>query len=140
MAPRVLGLRSVARSLALILALIATVFAITGVGILVVSPEWLNALLVVAAVVGLLSGVASIAVVEVMSSSLASSEKSALGVVQSEVGVPAVGVQEEHPQDDRDGQGQYRATCALHDAESRLLRRRKRRRHHLHHSDRCDAR
>ena len=82
-APRVLGLRPVARSLALILALIATVFAITGVGILVVGPEWLNALWVVAAVVGLLSGVASIAVVEVMSSSLASSEKSALGVVQS---------------------------------------------------------
>ena len=82
-APRVLGLRSVSRSLALILALIAIVFAITGDGILVVSPEWLNALWVVAAVVGLLTGVASIAVVEVMSSSLASSEKSALGVVQS---------------------------------------------------------
>ena len=83
MAPRVLGLRSVSRSLALILALIATVFAVTGIGILFVSPEWLNALLIVAAIVGLLSGVASIAVVEVMSSSLASSEKSALGVVQS---------------------------------------------------------
>lgn len=82
-APRVLGLRSVSRSLALILALIAIVFAITGVGILFVSPEWLSALWVVAAVVGLLSGIASIAVVEVMSSSLASSEKSALGVVQS---------------------------------------------------------
>jgi MFS family permease len=82
-APRVLGLRSVERSLALILALIATVFAITGVGILLVSPEWLNALWVVTAVVGLLSGIASIAVVEVMSSSLASSEKAALGVVQS---------------------------------------------------------
>ncbi len=82
-APRVLGLRPVARSLALILALIAAVFAITGVGILVVSPEWLNALWVVAAVVGLLSGIASIAVVEVMSSSLATSEKAALSVVQS---------------------------------------------------------
>ena len=82
-APRVLGLGSVERSLALILALIATVFAITGVGILLVSPVWLNALWVVAAVVGLLSGIASIAVVEVMSSSLASSEKAALGVVQS---------------------------------------------------------
>ena len=82
-APRVLGLRSVKRSLALILALIATVFAITGVGILLVSPVWLNALLVVAAVVGLLSGVASIAVVEVMSASLASSEKATLSVVQS---------------------------------------------------------
>lgn len=85
-APRVLGLRSVSRSLALILALIATVFAVTGIGILFVSPEWLNALVLVAAVVGLLSGVASIAVVEVMSSSLASSEKSALGVVQSSGG------------------------------------------------------
>ena len=53
-APRVLGLRSVTRSLALILALIATVFAITAVGILLVSPEWLNALWVVAAVLGLL--------------------------------------------------------------------------------------
>ena len=83
-APRVLGLRSVARSLALILALIATVFAITGVGILLVSPEWLNALWVVAAAVGLLSGIASIAVVEVMSSSLASSEKSALGQIRGE--------------------------------------------------------
>jgi len=83
MAPRVLGLRSVSRSLALILALIATVFAVTGIGILLVGPEWMNALLIVAAVVGLLSGVASIAVVEVMSSSLASSQKSALGVVQS---------------------------------------------------------
>jgi len=83
MAPRVLGLRPVARSLALILALIAIVFAITGVGILVVSPEWLNALWIVAAVVGLLSGIASIAVVEVMSSSLATSEKAALSVVQS---------------------------------------------------------
>jgi MFS family permease len=82
-APRVLGLRSVERSLALILALIATVFAITGVGILLVSPVWLNALLVVAAVVGLLSGVASIAVVEVMSASLASPEKATLSVVQS---------------------------------------------------------
>ena len=58
-------------------------FAITGVGILVVSPEWLNALWIVAAVVGLLSGIASIAVVEVMSSSLATSEKAALSVVQS---------------------------------------------------------
>ena len=67
-APRVLGLRSVTRSLALILALIATVFAITAVGILLVSPVWLNALWVVAAVLGLLTGVASIAVVEVMSS------------------------------------------------------------------------
>jgi len=82
-APRVLGLRSVERSLALILALIAIVFAISGVGILLVSPVWLNALLVVAAVVGLLSGIASIAVVEVMSSSLASSEKATLSVVQS---------------------------------------------------------
>ncbi len=82
-APRVLGLRSVTRSLALILALIATVFAITAVGILLVSPEWLNALWMVAAVLGLLTGIASIAVVEVMSSSLASSEKAALSVVQS---------------------------------------------------------
>ena len=83
LAPRVLGLRPVARSLALVLALIAIVFAITAIGILVVSPDWLNALWIVAAVVGLLSGVASIAVVEVMSSSLATSEKAALSVVQS---------------------------------------------------------
>ncbi|SFR92292.1 hypothetical protein SAMN04487846_0626 [Microbacterium sp. cf046] len=83
LAPRVLGLRPVARSLALILALIAIVFAITAVGILVVSPDWLNALWIVAAIVGLLSGVASIAVVEVMSSALATSEKAALSVVQS---------------------------------------------------------
>ena len=83
LAPRVLGLRPVARSLALVLALIAIVFAITAVGILVVSPDWLNALWIVAAIVGLLSGVASIAVVEVMSSSLATSEKAALSVVQS---------------------------------------------------------
>lgn len=82
-APRVLGLRSVTRSLALILSLIATVFAITGVGIVFVDQAWLNALLVVAAVVGLLSGIASIAVVEVMSSALASSEKAAISVVQS---------------------------------------------------------
>ena len=83
MAPRVLGLRSVTRSLALILALIATVFAITAVGILWVSPVWLNALWVVAAVLGLLTGIASIAVVEVMSSALGSSEKATLSVVQS---------------------------------------------------------
>lgn len=83
MAPRVLGLRSVTRSLALTLALIATVFAITAVGILLVSPVWLYALWVVAAVLGLLTGVASIAVVEVMSSALASSEKATLSVVQS---------------------------------------------------------
>lgn len=85
-APRVLGLRSAPRSLALILALIATVFAMTGVGIMFVDQAWLNALLVVAAVVGLLSGIASIAVVEVMSSSLASSEKAAISVVQSSGG------------------------------------------------------
>lgn len=82
-APRVLGLRSVTRSLALILALIATVFAITAVGILLVSPAWLNALWVVAAVLGILTGIASIAVVEVMSSALASPEKATLTVVQS---------------------------------------------------------
>lgn len=82
-APRVLGLRSVSRTLALILALIATVFAIAGVGIFLVSPEWLNGLWVVAGVAGLLSGIASIAVVEVMSSSLATSQKAALSVVQS---------------------------------------------------------
>jgi MFS family permease len=82
-APRVLGLRSVTRTLALILALIATVFAVTAVGILFVSPAWLNALWVVAAVLGLLAGIASIAVVEVMSSALASSEKATLSVVQS---------------------------------------------------------
>ena len=82
-APRVLGLRSVTRSLALTLALIATVFAITAVGILLVSPVWLYALWVVAAVLGLLTGIASIAVVEVMSSALASSEKATLSVVQS---------------------------------------------------------
>jgi len=82
-APRVLGLRSVTRSLALILASIATMFAITAVGILLVSPVWLNALWVVAAVLGLLTGIASIAVVEVMSGALASSEKATLSVVQS---------------------------------------------------------
>jgi hypothetical protein len=44
---------------------------------------WLNALWVVAAVLGLLTGIASIAVVEVMSSALGSSEKATLSVVQS---------------------------------------------------------
>ena len=58
-------------------------FAITGVGILVVGPDWLNALWIVAAVVGLLSGLAWIAVVEVVSSSLGPSAKAALSVVQS---------------------------------------------------------
>ncbi|GGI46740.1 MFS family permease [Agromyces flavus] len=82
-APRVLGLRSVTRSLALILTLIATVFTVTGIGITLVGEEWLNALWLIAAVLGVLGGVASIAVVEVMSSSLASSEKSAISVVQS---------------------------------------------------------
>jgi MFS family permease len=83
LAPRVLGLRSVSRSLALILILIATVFAITGIAISVVDEVWLNTLWIVAAVLGVLAGVASIAVVEVMSSSLAPSQKSAISVVQS---------------------------------------------------------
>ncbi|MFE5670470.1 hypothetical protein ACFQ58_02565 [Agromyces sp. NPDC056523] len=82
MAPRLLGLRSVARSLALLLTLIATVFAITGIGITLVGEEWLNGLWLVAAVLGVLGGVASIARIEVMSSSLASAEKSAISVVQ----------------------------------------------------------
>lgn len=83
LAPRVLGLRSASRSLALILILIATVFAITGIAISLVDEVWLNTLWIVAAVLGVLAGVASIAVVEVMSSSLAPSQKSAISVVQS---------------------------------------------------------
>lgn len=82
-APHVLGRMPVARALALLLALTAIVFATTATGIALLEPGWLNGLWAVAGVLGLLSGMSSIAVVHVMASSLEQPQRATLSIAQS---------------------------------------------------------
>jgi MFS family permease len=82
-APRLLGGRPPAHALSFILSLTAGIFAATGFAIAVLDPIWLNLLWVVAAILGVLSGMSSIAVVGVMSSALMQAQRATISVVQN---------------------------------------------------------